>query len=123
MESGPDPSLMVVADDLPWRASPHPGVRWKKLHFDGQTSVVLLEFEPGASYGGHRHPEGEEYWVLSGSLEDAGRTVTAGTWIQHPPGSVHRPRSEEGCLLLVRLPAPIEPFPPRDDGSPDGIGH
>jgi anti-sigma factor ChrR (cupin superfamily) len=102
-------SLYVDANALPWRPSPHPGVEWKKLRFDGRGSVVLLRFAPGASYGAHRHPEGEEYWVIEGSIIDGGRTHGPGTWIEHPPGSVHRPRSADGCLLLVRLPAPIEP--------------
>ena len=45
----------------------------------------------------------------------------AGTWIEHPPGSVHRPRSETGCTLLVRLPAPIEPLDgPAFDDPPSG---
>ena len=27
---------------------------------------------------------------------------------RHAPGSVHQPRSREGCLLFVSLPRPIE---------------
>ena len=102
-------STLLDTQTLPWRDSPSPGVRWKKIHFDGRASVVLLEFEPGASYAAHRHPAGEEYWVISGTLIDGGKTVGAGTWVSHPPSSVHVPRSEDGCLLLVRLEAPIEP--------------
>ena len=73
MSSG---SLYVDTGTLPWRDSPYEGVHWKKLHFDpeGGRSAVLLRFAPGASYGTHRHPEGEEYLVLEGSLEDGGRT-------------------------------------------------
>ena len=122
--SPPPRSLFVDSEALPWRPHPSPGVRWKKLLFDGRRSVVLLEFAPGASVEPHRHPEGEEYWVLSGTILDGG-THGPGTWIEHPPGSVHRPRSETGCTLLVRLPAPIEPFdgpalddPPSGDESP-----
>lgn len=105
------PSTYVQWDDVPWRDTPHEGVRWKKLYFGGagQGSAVLLEFAPGASYGAHRHPAGEEYLVLEGSLEDGGRTWAAGSYVRHPAGSVHRPSSQEGCLLFVTLPAPIEP--------------
>lgn len=105
-------SLYVDADELPWRQTPHEGVRWKKLRFDPQSgeSAVLLRFEPGAGYGAHRHPAGEQYWVLEGSLEDGGRSYGAGTYVHHPAGSVHRPASREGCLLLVVLGAPIEPL-------------
>jgi len=103
-------SLIVAWNDLPWRDSPHPGVTWKKLSFDAASgrSAVLLRFAPGASYGAHRHPEGEEYLVLEGSLEDGGKTYGAGTYVKHAPGSVHRPSSKEGCLLYVSLPKPIE---------------
>lgn len=98
-------------DELPWRPSPSPGVSWKKLYFDPATgeSAVLLRFEPGAEYEAHRHPGGEEYLVLEGSLEDGPHSYGAGTFVRHAPGSVHLPRSAAGCLLFVRLPQPIEP--------------
>jgi anti-sigma factor ChrR (cupin superfamily) len=100
----------VDTHDLPWRESPYSGVAWKKLEFDANTgrSAVLLRFGPGASYGAHRHPSGELYYVLDGSLEDGGRTWGRGTYVNHPPGSVHKPSSKEGCLLLVLLDSPIE---------------
>ena len=103
-------SLFLDSGSLPWRDSPYPGVHWKKLHFDpdGGHSAVLLRFAPGAAYGTHRHPQGEEYLVLEGSLEDGGRTYGPGTYVRHAPGSVHQPRSREGCLLFVSLPRPIE---------------
>ncbi|MBI3940955.1 MAG: cupin domain-containing protein [Acidobacteria bacterium] len=103
-------SLYVKMESLPWRDSPYSGVRWKKLYFDPATgqSSVLLKFDPGARYGTHRHPLGEQYLVLEGSLEEGGRTYGAGTYVYHSPGSVHRPASKEGCLLFVILPRPIE---------------
>jgi anti-sigma factor ChrR (cupin superfamily) len=106
--------LHVQTDTLPWRESPYPGVSWKKLHHDAGSgdSAVLLRFEPGASYGTHRHPGGEQYLVLEGSLEDGGRRYGKGTYVRHPPGSVHRPRSADGCLLFVTLPRPIEDLEP-----------
>ena len=108
--SAPPRSVFVDAASLPWRESPHAGVAWKKLSFDPDRgrSTVLLRFDPGASYGTHRHPAGERYWVLEGSLEERGETWGPGTYVEHPPGSVHTPRSAEGCLLLVLLDEPIE---------------
>ena len=105
-------SLYLASSDLPWRASPHAGVEWKTLRFDPETgrSVVLLRFAPGARYGRHKHPGGEDYLVLEGSLEEGGRTWGAGSFVHHPPGSAHRPSSQEGCLLYVTLPLPIEEF-------------
>ena len=101
----------------PWRPTPFAGVEWKKLHYDAESglSTVLLRFAPGASYGAHGHPAGEQYLVLEGSLEDGGHSYGAGTYVLHPPGSVHRPRSREGCLLFVTLPRPIELVDAGDD--------
>ncbi|MFT7464197.1 MAG: anti-sigma factor ChrR (cupin superfamily) [Pseudohongiellaceae bacterium] len=110
------PSQYVDSGELPWRPSPHSGVRWKKLRYDDETgaSVVLLHFAPGASYGAHMHPAGEQYFVLAGALQDGQSTWSQGAFVHHAPGSAHRPASKEGCLLLVTLPAPIEPLEPHD---------
>jgi anti-sigma factor ChrR (cupin superfamily) len=107
---GSAPSDYADSGALPWRPTPYAGVEWKKLRFDAASgqSAVLLRFAPGARYGTHRHPQGEQYLVLSGSLQDGGRTWGEGAYVFHPPGSVHRPSSAGGCLLFVTLPAPIE---------------
>jgi len=104
-------SLYVDSETLPWRPTPHPGVEWKKLRFEPESgaSAVLLRFQAGAHYGRHSHPAGEEYLVLEGSLDEGGRRWGKGSYVCLPPGSTHRPSSQEGCLLFVRLPAPIAP--------------
>ena len=91
-------SEFLDTEDLDWRESPYPGVLWKKLHYDPESghSTVLLQFSPGAHYGTHRHPQGEEYLVLEGTLQDQGKSYGPGTYVYHPPGSVHRPRSAQG---------------------------
>jgi len=105
-----DDSLRVDSHEVPWRDSPSPGVAWKKLEYDQASgrSTVLLRFEPGASYAAHRHPAGEQYLILEGSLQDGAHTWGPGTYVHHPPGSSHAPRSPDGCLVFVTLPAPIE---------------
>lgn len=103
-------SVFVNELEQLWRPTPYEGVEWKKLRFDtasGQ-SAVLIRFAPGAAYGAHRHPEGEEYLVLEGELEDGGKLYGKGTYVYHPPGSAHRPLSPTGCLIYVTLSAPIE---------------
>ena len=102
--------LRVDTNKLAWRKSPFEGVEWKKISFEADEgkSWVMLKFEPGASYGQHLHPAGEEYFVLEGSIQDAGETWHAGAFIRHASGSVHTPSSEGGCLLLVAAEKPIE---------------
>ena len=109
-------TLRIDSAELAWRATPFEGVEFKKLEFEPPAgrSTVLLRFAPGARYGAHAHPAGEQYFVLEGSLEDGGQTWGAGSYVHHPPGSRHAPSSREGCLIFVTLPAPIEM---RDDVS------
>jgi len=102
---------IVDVQQMDWRAfDAVPGVHYKVMrhHPDRRGITLLLRFDPGASYPAHRHPEGEEYYVLEGSLEDAGKTYGPHTYVYHPPGSVHRPSSRSGCTLLIILPAHIE---------------
>ncbi len=103
-------SIHLRTHDLPWRATPSPGVEWKKLHFERSSgrSAVLLRFAPQASYAAHRHPRGEEYFVLEGQLEDGGASYGPYTYVRLPAGSAHRPSSKSGCIVLVWLDAPIE---------------
>lgn len=101
----------LATREKPWREFPEaPGVRYKVLrhHAERRGITLLLQFDPGAAYPTHRHPRGEEYYVLQGSLQDGSRTYGAETYVYQPPGSAHRPVSPTGCTLLVTLPAHIE---------------
>lgn len=105
------PPDILDTTGMPWRDfDAAPGVRYKVLrHHAGRRGItLLLQFDAGASYPAHRHPEGEEYYVLDGTLRDGGREYGAHTFVVHAPGSVHRPHSPTGCTLLVTLPAHIE---------------
>jgi len=107
-----DSSVFIDSGAGDWRETPYEGVEWKKLHFDKESgrSAVLVKFRPGSAYGIHKHPAGEEYYVLDGSLEDGGRTRGPGSYVYHPPGSIHQPRSAAGCTVFITLPAPVEPL-------------
>lgn len=111
--STPDSPTAKYLDthSMPWRPfAEAPGVAFKtlKTHRPGTGVTLLLRFDPGADYPAHRHPAGEEYHVLEGALIDGGRSYGVGTYVWHPPGSVHRPRSEVGAVVLVFLREGIE---------------
>ncbi len=103
-----DFSKPVVIDTahMPWVPSPKPGV-WRKplareeAERGHATSVV--RYDPGASFSGHNHPQGEEIFVLSGTFSDETGDFQAGTYFRNPMGFVHSPFSREGCTILVKL--------------------
>ena len=101
----PDDSARVVIDTAktPWQ--PYPGAEGLDmimLHTHGRERVYLARWVAGASYPMHRHPGGEESYVLSGEFDDNLGAYPAGTWIRNPVGSEHAPFSKGGAVLYVK---------------------
>ena len=103
--------LIVQADAKPWKGFPDvPGVEYRVLrkHPEDGGLTILLRFAKGVRYPTHRHPGGEEYYMLDGTLRDGGRTYGRDAYVWHPPGSIHTPSSADGAVILVVLPKAIE---------------
>jgi quercetin dioxygenase-like cupin family protein len=110
-EGGVTGSKFLAVSEMPWRPfDDAPGVAFRvlKTHKPGTGVTLMLRFDAGAAYPAHRHPAGEEYYVLAGELTDGARKYGAGTYVYHPPGSIHAPRSGPGAEILVFLPEGIE---------------
>jgi anti-sigma factor ChrR (cupin superfamily) len=72
------------------------------LHQFGTEHVALVRWQPGTQFQRHGHPDGEEIFVLEGTFSDELGDYPAGTWLRNPPGSVHTPFSNPGCLIYVK---------------------
>ena len=109
-------SVVIDTNRMEWEASPMPGVWRKPLAREaaehGHTSSVV-RYDPGSSFSPHQHPQGEEILVLEGVFSDEHGDYPAGTYLRNPPGSSHSPRSDPGCVLLVKL----DQFDPNDAAS------
>jgi anti-sigma factor ChrR (cupin superfamily) len=97
---------VVYSEELPWVASPLPGVDRRMLERDGEevaraTSVV--RYAPQSSFDAHVHGGGEEFLVLEGVFSDEHGDFGPGMYVRNPPGSRHTPRSGPGCTILVKL--------------------
>jgi anti-sigma factor ChrR (cupin superfamily) len=99
-------AVMINTAEMDWEASPMAGVWRKPLAREaaehGHTTSVV-RYDPGSSFSPHLHPKGEEILVLEGVFSDEHGDYPAGTYLRNPPGSKHSPRSEDGCVLLVKL--------------------
>lgn len=108
----PDDGARVAIDTAKAAWEPYPGaegIERTMLHTHGRERVSLLRWEAGARYPMHRHPGGEEIYVLSGELGDEHGTYPAGTWIRNPVGSGHAPFSRKGALIYVKTGHLIDP--------------
>lgn len=86
--------------------SPGEGVRVHTIWSDGFRRALEVELDRGAQWPGvdFHVPGPEEVYVLEGEFDDGARINTAGTFLHHPAGSSHSPRSENGCRLFVFYP-------------------
>ena len=108
MKINADTNLRAVVEScsLPWVSSPLPGVERRMLERDGEevarlTSVV--RFAPKSYFSAHQHSGGEEFLVLDGTFSDDYGEFPAGTYVRNPVGSSHKPHSEGGTTIFVKL--------------------
>jgi quercetin dioxygenase-like cupin family protein len=64
--------------------------------------LALVRWRPGTHAQAHRHPHGEEIFVLRGELRDERGAYPSGSWLRFPPGSGHAPYAEQNTLILLR---------------------
>jgi hypothetical protein len=85
---------------------PGPGVRIRDLWRNGVRRAMQVEFDAGAQWPGldYHVPGPEEVFIVSGDFDDGVATHHAGTFLHHPAGSSHSPRSQNGCVLFVYYP-------------------
>ncbi len=92
---------------MDWQPSPGAGVWRKRLELRGAPEsgrvTSLVRYDPGSHFPPHEHPDGEEILVLEGIFADEHGSYPAGTYLLNPQGFRHAPRSEQGCVLLVKL--------------------
>jgi hypothetical protein len=96
----------VVAGSLLRETSPGDGIRVRTLWSEGVKRALEVEIDAGAQWPGldHHVPGPEEVYVLSGHFHDGRDAYPQGTFLHHPAGSSHIPRSSEGCRLFVFYP-------------------
>ncbi len=100
----PEDQQQVTIDihQAEWTPGLVPGLQVLPLHSYGTEQVALVKWAPGTQFQQHRHWGGEEIFVLEGVFADEQGMYPSGTWLRNPPGSVHTPFSDEGCLIYVK---------------------
>jgi anti-sigma factor ChrR (cupin superfamily) len=80
-----------------------PGLKVLPLHEFATEHAALVRWAPGTKFQPHTHWGGEEILVLEGVFSDEHGDYTAGTWIRSPHMSMHKPYSDSGCLIYVKV--------------------
>ena len=66
-------------------------------------ATSIVRYAPNSYFSSHTHGGGEEFFVLDGVFSDEHGSYGPGTYARNPVGSSHRPYSEPGCTILVKL--------------------
>jgi len=104
---------MVETSRGEWKPSKIPGVQYQPLNSDEKerSGTFMIRMAPNTRYPRHRHPGGEEVFVLKGDMTVGDQKMKIGDYLYSPPGSVHEASTVKGCLFLTVLPEPIEIIP------------
>ena len=89
-----------------WVASPQDGVKRMMLDRIGAEkarATSLVRYAPESYFPHHEHPGGEEILVLEGTFSADDTHYPKGWYLRNPPGSGHKPYSDEGALIFVKL--------------------
>ena len=98
--------VVVHSETLPWVASPMAGVDRRALDRVGDEvarATTIVRYAPGSEFSPHVHTGGEEFVVLEGVFQDEHGDFPTGSYIRNPPQSKHKPGSENGCVIFVKL--------------------
>lgn len=98
--------VVIATDTLPWIPSPQAGVERRLLDRIGSEvarATSLVRYAKASTFPAHQHGLGEEFLVLDGVFSDEHGDYPRGTYVRNPPGSRHTPRTEPGCIILVKL--------------------
>ncbi|MBU2979338.1 cupin domain-containing protein [Alteromonas sp. C1M14] len=101
-----DQRVVVHNETLPWVASPMPGVDRRALDRVGDEvarATTIVRYAPNSEFSPHVHTGGEEFVVLEGVFQDEHGDYPAGSYVRNPPQSTHKPGSENGCIIFVKL--------------------
>jgi len=98
--------VLIHTDELEWSRSPMPGVSRRMLDRVGDEvarATSIVRYAPKSHFSPHIHGGGEEFLVLEGVFQDEHGDFPAGSYLRNPPTTSHRPGSQDGCVIFVKL--------------------
>ena len=82
-------------------------VHWIEKGSEGEPSVAILYYAPGASVPRHRHEGLETIIVLDGMQSDENGSYGAGSLVLNAKGTEHSVWTKDGCAVLIQWDRPV----------------
>ncbi|HEX7007596.1 MAG TPA: cupin domain-containing protein [Alphaproteobacteria bacterium] len=100
--------MHIALADVLWKEI-GPGVERGELRpTKPGAGAALLRFAKGSHTGAHRHPGGEELFVLSGRLRIGDRILEPGAYLYTPPDGINDAEAYEETIVFQYQPEPAE---------------
>jgi anti-sigma factor ChrR (cupin superfamily) len=95
-------------DEFAWEPYKE-GVEIFRLYGDGVSgpTAALIRYREQGEVPMHEHQGYEHILILAGSQRDENGTFEAGTLVINPPGTRHKVKSEDGCIVLAIYEKPV----------------
>jgi anti-sigma factor ChrR (cupin superfamily) len=101
---GDTDTVRIDTRQTAWRKGLVPGLSVMPLHEHNGISTALVRWAPHTRFNPHRHPGGEEIFVLDGVFHDEHGRYPRHSWLRSPRWSQHTPFTEgEGALICVKV--------------------
>ena len=101
---GDTETVAINTRQTPWCQGLVPGLSVMPLHEHNGISTALVRWAPHTRFNPHRHPGGEEIFVLGGVFHDEHGRYPRHSWLRSPRWSQHTPFTEgEGALIYVKV--------------------
>lgn len=102
------PAEHVRLADVQWHEIA-PGVERGELRStEPGAGAAVLRFAAGSTSGEHRHPGGEDLFVLTGRLRLGRAVLNTGDYHYTPPGGVNDAEAYEDTIVFLTQPVPAE---------------
>jgi anti-sigma factor ChrR (cupin superfamily) len=101
---GDTETVRIDTRQTAWRQGLVPGLSVMPLHEHNGINTALVRWAPHTRFNTHRHPGGEEIFVLDGVFHDEHGRYPRHSWLRSPRWSQHTPFTEgEGALIYVKV--------------------
>ena len=88
-----------------WIPTENEGIEYALLRpHESGGATIFLRFAAGTHGATHRHPGGEEAFVVSGEITIGGRHMSAGDYLYTRSGASHDAVAHRETILLLNLP-------------------
>lgn len=102
-----DKTVTINGGDTPFSPTPMKGVERMMFERRGDEVAIratsIVRYAPESYFDPHMHPGGEEFITLEGTFQDNHGDYPKGTYVRNAVRSTHRPFSDDGCEIFVKL--------------------